>query len=411
MKAEPKRFSISHLLGGAALVCLLAIPANAAIGALDNVPAATLLLPYFQVDVTGNQLGKVLFTVHNVSADPRIAHVTLWTDVGIPTFAFDIYLAGHDLVDVDMRAVFAGIVPHTSRTLSNVGADASPAVAFPGCDTLLPAVRLTEQQVQNLRQAHQGLASGFFSGSCGACSFGDGMARGYITIDVVNRCSTKFPGAPADGTDPAYFVSGGTGIASNDNVLWGEYRIVDQPENMAYSDLLVPIEASNFVTRGYTFYGRRVNGDASDNRERLPSLWEARHVAGGLFQAASVQVWRDSMAPAPWPCGNARPSISHRRLFIFDEQENASTLSDGTTSLIPLAASLMPYHSSAGIPIPPGFEFGFMFLDLRLGTTTTDPLFGGLNQSHVSTVHRTTGRFGGLTTGWPVDSTTYEHVF
>jgi len=116
-------------------------------------------------------------------------------------------------------------------------------------------------------------------------------------------------------------------------------------------------------------------------------------------------------APAPWPCGNPRPAISHRRLFIFDEQENASTLSDGTSSLVPLATSLLPFHSSAGIPIPPGFEFGFIFLDLRLGTATTDPLFGGWNQAHVSTVHRSTGRFGGLTTGWPVDSTVYEHAF
>ncbi|RPJ53279.1 MAG: hypothetical protein EHM23_31260 [Acidobacteria bacterium] len=379
-------------------------PGTATIGALDNVPAATLLLPYFQVDITGNQFGKVMFTVHNVSAEPRIAHVTLWTDVGMPTLSFDIYLAGQDLVDVDMRAVFAGIVPHTSRTLSNIGADASPAIAFPGCDGMLPAVRLTEQQVQNLRQAHQGQASGIFGGNCGASAFGDGQARGYVTIDVVNRCSTSFPG------DAGYFVSGGTGIASNANVLWGEFRIVDQPDNMAYAELLVPIEASNTLTSGYTFYGRRVNGDASDNRERLPSLWEARYIAAGVFQA-SIQVWRDSMAPAPWPCGNPRPAISHRRLFIFDEQENASTLSDGTTSMIPLATSLLPVHSIAGIPIPSWFDFGFIFLDLRLGTTAVDPLFGGMNQSHVSIVHRASGRFGGLTTGWPVDSTASEHVF
>ena len=80
-----------------------------------------------------------MFTVHNVSPNPHIAHVTLWTDAGIPTYAFDMYLAGNDLIDVDLRAVLAGIVPHTSRTLSNVGADSTPNVSFPGCDAGLPA--------------------------------------------------------------------------------------------------------------------------------------------------------------------------------------------------------------------------------------------------------------------------------
>ncbi len=156
-----------------------------------------------------------------------MAHVTLWTDTGIPTYSFDVYLAGKDLVDIDLRAVFAGIVPHTSSTLANQGEQSLPNVAFTGCDPLLPATRLSEQQIQGLRAAHTGLASGMWGGQCGACAYGDQKARGYITIDVVNRCSTKFPGSPASGGDPAYFVSGGTGIASNANVLWGEYRIVD----------------------------------------------------------------------------------------------------------------------------------------------------------------------------------------
>ena len=255
---------------------------------MDNVPAATLLLPYFEVDVAGNQVGTVMFTVHNVSPNPHVAHVTLWTDAGIPTYAFDMYLAGNDVIDVDLRAVFAGIVPHTSRTLSNVGADSTPNISFTGCDAMLPAVRLTEQQVLDLRQAHQGLASGLFSGNCGACSLGDGMARGYVTIDVVNRCSSNFPG------DPGYFVSGGTGIASNENVLWGEYRIVDSTQNQAYADLLVAMEASSLIDSGYTFYGRRVNGNASDNRERLPAAWDARFIAGGPFQQVNLQIWRDA---------------------------------------------------------------------------------------------------------------------
>lgn len=406
MKAESGKPTIKWLWGIALLACLLTPPVRAAVGAMDNVPAATLLLPYFEVDVTGNQFGTYIFTVHNTSADPKVAHVTLWTDVGIPTFGFDIYLAGKDLVDVELRAVFAGIVPHTSRTLSNVGADSTPNIAFTGCDALLPAVRLSEQQVLDLRQAHQGLASGIFTGNCGAAAHGDGMARGYITIDVVNRCSLKkFPGSPADATDPAYFVSGGAGIATNENVLWGEYRIVDMPGNQAHGDLLVAIEAADFLTSGYTFYGRRVNGDGSDNRERLPLLWEARHIAGGPFQEAAIQIWRDPMIRTPWPCGGPAPSIPHGEVIVFDEEENPSILTGATPSIVPLAASLIPLSVSPGLQLPPGFEFGFIFFDLRLGAGAgADLLFHGLNQSHVSTIHKSPGRFGGVNTAWPVDA-------
>ena len=44
MKAELDKASIKWLWGLALLACLLTVPVNAAIGAMDNVPAATLLL-------------------------------------------------------------------------------------------------------------------------------------------------------------------------------------------------------------------------------------------------------------------------------------------------------------------------------------------------------------------------------
>src|SRR6266581_4042122 len=42
-------------------------------------PAATLLLPYFEVDLV-NRTTTTLFTITNVSRLPQIAHVTIWTD-------------------------------------------------------------------------------------------------------------------------------------------------------------------------------------------------------------------------------------------------------------------------------------------------------------------------------------------
>jgi hypothetical protein len=413
---KPRRgrhFPLTRLCEAAVAGWLLMASAGGAIGALDNVPGATLLLPYFEIDANGPHAGTLLFTVHNVDSHPHIAHVTLWTDVGIPTFSFDVYLAGKGQVEIDLRTVLAGIVPHTSQTLANEGAQSSPNTSFPGCDTRLPTPRLSEANVQALRAAHAGLQSGLWGGLCGAYDYGDQKARGYVTIDVVNQCSTSFPGAPSSGSTPAYFVSGGNGIASNDNVLWGDYRIVDDAENQAYAALLVSIEADEAIQSGYTFYGRLVHGDASDNRERLPDAWDARHAAGGAFQEAYLQIWRDAGAVAPWTCGGTVPGISHRQIWAFDEEENPACLSDedpsdGTVTLVPRAASRIQVGAAGGFPVLS--PFGFISLDLRLGAGTADPLFGGANQSHVSTVHKANGRFGGLTEAWPTTADLVPYV-
>ena len=48
--------------------------------AIDVVPAATLLLPYFEVDLANPDGVTTLFSVNNASAAPQLAHVTFWTD-------------------------------------------------------------------------------------------------------------------------------------------------------------------------------------------------------------------------------------------------------------------------------------------------------------------------------------------
>ena len=68
-------------------------------------PAATLLLPYFEVDVSGNTGQTTLFTVTNVTRYPQIAHVTLWTDYGFPLFVFNIFLTGYDVQGINLADV------------------------------------------------------------------------------------------------------------------------------------------------------------------------------------------------------------------------------------------------------------------------------------------------------------------
>ncbi|HEX3530076.1 MAG TPA: hypothetical protein VH988_23700, partial [Thermoanaerobaculia bacterium] len=92
-----------------ALACCLAAlagPARAEIGTIDAVPAATLLLPYFEVDLANPNGITTLFSVNNASATAVVAHVTVWTDESIPTLDFDIYLTGYDVQTLNIRDIF-----------------------------------------------------------------------------------------------------------------------------------------------------------------------------------------------------------------------------------------------------------------------------------------------------------------
>jgi hypothetical protein len=91
--------------------------ASAVIGAVDDVPAATLLLPYFEVDLTNANGVNTLFSVNNASATAVLAHVTIWSDLSVPVLDFNIYLTGYDVQTISMRDILVnGVVPRTRRS-------------------------------------------------------------------------------------------------------------------------------------------------------------------------------------------------------------------------------------------------------------------------------------------------------
>ena len=87
-----------------------------------NQPAATLLVPYFEVDLNDPDGATTLFSVNNASAKPALARMVLWTDWGVPTLAFDIYLTGYDVQTLNLRDLFTGTLPRTGPAISNTGA-------------------------------------------------------------------------------------------------------------------------------------------------------------------------------------------------------------------------------------------------------------------------------------------------
>src|SRR5688500_9772641 len=99
-----------------ALVGVLALSgqAIAEICTIDDVPAATLLLPYFAVILGAADGSTTLPSVNNASAAAATAHITVWTDQSIPTLDFDVYLTGYDVQTINARDIFNGNLPVTA---------------------------------------------------------------------------------------------------------------------------------------------------------------------------------------------------------------------------------------------------------------------------------------------------------
>src|SRR6188508_966518 len=70
---------------------------NSASCDISTSPAATLLLPYFEVEIAKHvsEARNTIFTVINTSRMPQIARVTVWSDQGYPALWFNIFLTGY----------------------------------------------------------------------------------------------------------------------------------------------------------------------------------------------------------------------------------------------------------------------------------------------------------------------------
>ncbi|HET8796684.1 MAG TPA: hypothetical protein VFO89_03295, partial [Thermoanaerobaculia bacterium] len=342
------------------LIALAAFPLRAEIDTFDRVPAATLLLPYFEVDLSAPGVVSTTFTVGNSGGSEVVAHVTLWTDHGVPTRTFDIRLGAYDIAEVDLGAIFwNGTLPQTT------------AGGFGSCSGILPPAPLNAATLTALRNAHLGLASSLFDADdppgppalldeCGGRAYGDHRARGFVTIDVTSACTALTP------KSAGYFVSGGTGIATNQNVLWGEYASHHTAAGFAHGDALVPLEAdaSHPLTDGnaatdYTFY-RRITGSNADNREALGQTWTARFGTAGTFTHTRAIVWRDPGPQAPYGCASPPAGIPIGQIVVFDEQENPAD-SCRTFSLIAAQSINIPETTVIDVP----FDNGYIYYNLQ----------------------------------------------
>src|SRR5438045_924836 len=87
---------------------------------LSTTPAATLLLPYFEVAIHDvvNDATNTIFSIINTVRTPQIARVTVWTDQGYPVIWFNVFLTGYDVQSISLYDVLArGAIPQTSSTV------------------------------------------------------------------------------------------------------------------------------------------------------------------------------------------------------------------------------------------------------------------------------------------------------
>lgn len=441
--------SYCHPFAVGVLLLALAAPSGAGMCDLNENPAATLLLPYFEVDRDNPEAGNTIFTINNALPQPALAHITFWTDWSHPTVNFDVFLTGYDIVSVNLADVFVrGDVPITADEPSDLEDEISPHGgfrsdggfvgephpewdgSFTDCQNFFPFYVnpvIYSDNFGRLVDGHTGRPHDEIGGGCLGADFEDNIARGYVTIDNVNRCSVEFPSDHEEG----YFADDGSGTASNVNQLWGDWIYLDRENGFAHGDSLVHLEAlDGFDARGdgtsdpqvpdpetgATFYGRYTT-DGEDNREPLGVTWGVRYINNATFEPGGTEfmVWRDPIVDPSgdglgYECGHAGDldvgpdwhPLDETLVLAFDDFENVVDLCSPmgcpvcsppftiNPRCFPLSTQRTSHYLVGLLGSPWGA--GWMYMDLRLPTAPPDPS-AGHSQSFVSATHSAQGLF------------------
>jgi len=383
------------------------------------MPAATLLLPYFEVDLLNPAGETTLFTITNTTQLPQVAHITLWTDFSYPVVDFNIFLTGYDVQSINLRDIigFGRIAPDANGTgfdESNVGELSgdfvndivfdNPVVNEVSCvnlPTQFPTAYVTRMQ------------SAFTTGKVppvglgGACNTAGGVhqnAIGYVTIDVAGGCSTSLP------TDAIYFLS----EIRFDNVLIGDYMQVNADQNFAQGNPMVHIRAipeggtpatrigpAFAVNFPRTFYSR-YSPFRQDARQPLPSLFAARWIDGGTSGfGTTYKIWREGNTNSTTVCSAypvAGGALGITEIVRFDEEENPETFApDIVVSPPPSFEPRLPESSRTSVAdasiypqITTGDVAGWMYLNLDSANAIGNP---PASQNWVMISMRSEGRF------------------
>lgn len=363
----------------------LAPRAQAVLGVIDNVPAATILIPYFEVDVSDAACASptagvtTLFSVTNTIADSTMAHVTVWTDWNVSFVGFSIFLTGFDVQTINLRDILCnGRLPQTGLGSGNspVGSFSTGLPTFdetcnqtstPGLNPFYEAIG--DFFVEQIKTAFTGRPITGYGICASSGQRGPDIAVGYITIDVTQRC----PFLLNSPTSPGYFIA----TATEANILLGDFFLADPANNFSQGFQAIHLEAG--FPGPHTFYGQYTipeQGVPVDRREPLPSVFSARFARGGGFNETRHLIWRETggerlavecgMRPTSFPL-----DFSSLPAAVFDEQEGVVLPS---TIELPNAVNALSVGNVTGSDIVPkldvaGLPFGWVIYNLQSDAT------------------------------------------
>jgi hypothetical protein len=371
---------------------------------IANLPAATLLLPYFEVDLDDFEGETTLFTVTNVGDRARVVRVTLWTDYGFPIVSFNVYLTGYDVQSINIRDVLAsgriGADEGTGTSVSPIGELSRTAGAGYNLANCTRIPHLSPEMVARLQDA---FTLGRIALPSGMCTVGNAHvnAIGYATMDVVSQCTDVMP------IDRSYY----TEDLRYENVLMGEYQQLNPGQAYAQGGAMVHIRAvpEGGTERGLTtnfprtFYERLTFSSGedtpTDGRQPLPSSFVARWINGtGAAFETSFKIWRELSLHDLTGCGADDDALSVAEIVVFDEAENAVTQArppagDPPRPAVPgnlPAAALVNVSDDDFFPrLPNGATAGWVYLNLD----SRDPEATHAEQAWVISSMRAEGRY------------------
>lgn len=306
---------------------------------LGNNAAATLLVPYFEVDSSDMTGMDTVIGLINVDNDPIVAHVTLWNVDSWAVMDFNIYMTGYDVATFSMRQILIyGRMPNngcatkasrfTDRYIDCNGDGQYFDDAITHCDGLFSTVPALGCNYNMDIACYEDLTAAELADKQCKLSIGsyDGWNAnyvGYITIDVTVTCNGGMQDTNANYFAADYIDTDNDGADIPDmGVLWNSNALLGDVIYYDYTNLKsdgvppVHIEAfgetnslpghtwgmqpGSFGLGGYginTFYFKYEDlfGYVAplDAREQLPLRWGFRYIGNEAFDGGTeIDVWR-----------------------------------------------------------------------------------------------------------------------